>query len=328
MLARSPAAGACAPFFRHMAVLRAAAQVHRKLGATTSHVRRVASSAKVSVHRGSVNIEGPHTLHFEVSEAPSSSSGWGLLWAHGLSSSFQSESNGGWPFEGVPGLADLLSVARYDARGHGGSSESIGDCTWHAMGSDMVHLRRSWGKPKTILGGTSMGAAASLFAALKDTTDIAGLILATPPTCYQQRRKFVPMYRESVDLARRDGLEAAKLAAAGKARPPIFMETERGRDMFDIGWQAKFEMGRKRYCAALDGAAESDLPPPEKLKTLNIPALILAWQSDVQHPLESAEFLHQVLPQSSLHIARSWSQIEEFPAIMRDFLQALMSSKS
>ena len=35
---------------------------------------------------------------------------------------------------------------------------------------------------------------------------------------------------------------------------------------FDIGWRAKFAMGQRRYCAALRGAIDSDLPPPSAIK--------------------------------------------------------------
>ena len=133
-----------------------------------------------------------------------------------------------------------------------------------AMGSDLRGMHeKMFPKGRVVLGGTSMGAAASLYAALE--APVEALVLATPPTCYETRGKFVPLYRESLSVARRQGLQAAKEAAASKARPMIFQDA-RGQQMFEKGWRAKFAMGQRRYCAALQGAIDSDLPPMEALK--------------------------------------------------------------
>mmetsp|Transcript_66261 Transcript_66261/g.170603 ORF Transcript_66261/g.170603 Transcript_66261/m.170603 type:complete len:197 (+) Transcript_66261:1-591(+) len=196
------------------------------------------------------------------------------------------------------------------------------------MGSDMTKLRREWGRKKTVLGGTSMGAAVSLYAAMEDPDGVAGLILATPPTCYEGRQKFVPMYRESAEMAKLQGLEAAKAAAAKKAKPPIFLESEQGRAQFDIGWLQKFDMGVDGYAAAMQCAEASDLPTPKELSQLNIPTLILAWRSDVQHPLETARMLAKTLPDAELVVANTWDEIETFTSHKRRFIQGLMGKAS
>ena len=74
---------------------------------------------------------------------------------------------------------------------------------------------------------------------------------------------------------------------------------------------------------------------------LEIPTLILAWKSDGQHPLESAQILHaptsgssviqnlhnlhsrieDLLPRAQLCVAESWAEIEEFPARISHFLK-------
>jgi len=289
--------------------------------------RAVASTAGARVWRGTVAFEPRRLLRYEVvSHIDGDDGGWGLIWGHGLSSSMRSESEGGWPFASVLGLADMLPVARFDARGHGTSDSAADACsTWPAMGRDLALLRQTWGRRRTILGGTSMGAAASLFAALELHADegLAGLILATPPTCHETRRKLVPMYREGLEATRRSGLEAARCVAAAKTRPPIFQESEFGRAMFDLGWEEKMRMGSERYCAALEGACASDLPPIEALQQIRVPTLILAWASDVQHPVSSAVALAGALPNSELHVAKTWSEIEAFPEHMRTFISRL-----
>merc|ERR1712107_212796 len=121
------------------------------------------------------------------------------------------------------------------------------------------------------------------------------------------------------------GVEAKRLAAS-RARPPIFLESKAGLNSFDLGWEAMFEMGQARFCAALAGSLASDLPSQEQLSTIDVPALILAWRSDVQHPVETARMLHDVLPRSELYIAHRWSDIEkELPDRARTFIQKLIN---
>lgn len=224
-------------------------------------------------------------------------------------------------------MADVMPVARYDARGHGRSDSPMnaGRCVWPEMGTDMWRLARALGRRRAVLGGTSMGAAASLFAALEEPSLVEGLILATPPTCYETRQKFTPMYREFLEVARTQGLAEAKRVADGKPRPPIFAESQQGLDMWELGWKEKFAMGQDRYCQALEGAIASDLPQPELLRSIRCPVLLLAWVSDPQHPSATAETLQELLPNAELHVANSWAEIEAFPKLMRAFLMRIMA---
>ncbi|CAE7466073.1 ABHD11 [Symbiodinium natans] len=300
--------------------------VHHGDALNEMHYKPALLRGSLPVHQGSRSarhVAGPLSLRFEVTRTNKARKDCTFIWTHGLTSSVESESEGGWPFGGVAELSDVLPVVRYDARGHG-KSDASDACTWQAMGSDLrtMHETMLPGRP-VVLGGTSMGAAASLYAALEAPEKVAALILATPPTCYETRRKFVPLYEEGLQLAKEQGLKAAKKAAASKARPPIFLETDAGRASFDIGWRAKFAMGQRRYCAALRGAIDSDLPPPSELKRLTMPILVLAWKSDAQHPLEAAELLCDLLPQAQLHVASCWADVEMLPQQMRQFLQSL-----
>eukprot|EP00933_Yihiella_yeosuensis_P026918 TRINITY_DN20889_c0_g1_i4.p1 TRINITY_DN20889_c0_g1~~TRINITY_DN20889_c0_g1_i4.p1 ORF type:complete len:197 (-),score=52.69 TRINITY_DN20889_c0_g1_i4:251-841(-) len=196
------------------------------------------------------------------------------------------------------------------------------------MGTDLLQMsKRVLRGRKVVLGGTSMGAATSLFAALEDPSSVSALILANPPTCYETRAKFVPLYRESLELASGEGLEAAKVSAQRKARPGIFLETESGRATFDIGWKAKFKMGLERYKAALQGAIHSDLPSQDELRNLQVPTLIIAWKTDAQHPMESAELLCETLPNAELHVAENWAAVKELPQEMRAFLKRIMDTE-
>ena len=97
------------------------------------------------------------------------------------------------------------------------------------MGSDIVRLCTAWSRQRLILGGTSMGAAATLYAALEmmhesDRSSIAGLILATPPTCYEQRAKFVPMRSPELHLT---CFHASFFPFCPLCWPPLFLPFSR-----------------------------------------------------------------------------------------------------
>ena len=62
------------------------------------------------------------------------------------------------------------------------------------------------------------------------------------------------------------------------------------------------------------GAADSDYPDSEAVSALAQPVLILAGAGDPGHPESTARRLHELLPQSELHIAshlpemRAWGE--------------------
>ena len=51
----------------------------------------------------------------------------------------KSEDEGGWPFGGVPSLADVLPVTRYDAQGHGESDQGVAVQSWSHMAEDRAY---------------------------------------------------------------------------------------------------------------------------------------------------------------------------------------------
>ena len=57
-----------------------------------------------------------------------------------------------------------------------------------------------------------------------------------------------------------------------------------------------FSATRLHVQAALGGAAKSDMPDPDRLRQMQIPTLILAWEDDSAHPVSTAEKLAKTLP--------------------------------
>jgi pimeloyl-ACP methyl ester carboxylesterase len=73
----------------------------------------------------------------------------------------------------------------------------------------------------------------------------------------------------------------------------------------------------------LRGAGGSDLPPPRVIEKLEMPVLILAWDTDPGHPLSTAEDLAGLLPDARLDVARRVADISLWPGRVRAFLREI-----
>lgn len=254
-------------------------------------------------------------------------SGHGLpfVWAHGLMSSIETEDALGW--FGWDEAPDAVRLIRYDARGHGNSSAPKGPDAyhWRNLGSDLLAVAAAMDAPRFIAGGMSMGCATAIHAAVQAPERISGLILAMPPMIWENRAAQREMYKS---IAQRgvetDGRAMAKLMSRDLARtlPPWLLEAVPGiAASLAIGVRA---LDRRIIPDLVHGAALSDLPPRPALTALaQVPALILAWTGDSTHPVQSAQELHQLLPNSALHIAANHEEFLRFPDHIRAFAASL-----
>lgn len=246
-------------------------------------------------------------------------SGYPLIWGHGLMGSMALEDATGW-FH--PARGGNVRRIRYDARGHG-CSPSPPDTSayeWSVLGRDMLETARSHaGQQHFALGGQSMGCATTLYAALVAPEETSHLVLALPPTAWESRPAQVERYRKMAQLISQHGMGALIQASRRYPSLPAWLRKEKPADsqaMLDA--LAGFDAAR--LLPILAGAARSDLPPPDQLRLLHMPALILAWPGDDIHPLESAQRLATYLPQARLEIADDSEQLGRWPALIEDFL--------
>ena len=250
-----------------------------------------------------------------------SGKGDALLWGHGLTASIKSED-----------LLDIFEwdkfpkerrLVRYDARGHGETQPSFSPTHyhWESMAQDMILVADALGIEKFIAGGQSMGCASTIYVGMNSPHRVKGMILMNPPTAWETRAEQVSRYKT---LAKIGGLLGGGILAKVMARNP---------ERLLPGWlvEAKREkvygflegikpMKRKTLSNLFNGAALSDLPPREKIKTINHPALILGWSGDPSHPIETATELNELLPQSTLVVADNYSDFQRWPEIIREFV--------
>lgn len=72
---------------------------------------------------------------------------------------------------------------------------------------------------------------------------------------------------------------------------------------------------------ALRGVGQAGLPEPAKLAALSHPTLILAWDTDPLHSVSTAERLAQLIPHSTLHIARNVDDVKTWTQRTADFFR-------
>jgi pimeloyl-ACP methyl ester carboxylesterase len=204
-----------------------------------------------------------------------------FIWGHGLTSSMDGED--ALDIFGWNDFANNIQLVRYDARGHGGTESSYipGHYHWKFLADDMTAIADALHIDMFMAGGQSMGCASAIYAALKAPRRIEGLVLVTPATAWEMRKGVSDSYRK---MAKSSALLGGKLLAKMaerrlKSDPPDWLagapEETIGNAM--IGLKT---MDRKTLSVLYEGAALTDLPSKDVIRSIDIPALILAWAQD------------------------------------------------
>ncbi|MGI2110961.1 alpha/beta fold hydrolase [Shewanella frigidimarina] len=263
------------------------------------------------------------TEQFNINQFNCSISGKGqtLIWAHGSTGCIQSEDAIGlYAWHRFP---KKLQLIRYDAVGHGLSSvgKCVEDYLWPELANDMISVATHCkATSELILGGQSMGSATSLYAALKHPGMVKGLILMNPPNAWHARAAQVDEYHKMAKAARIFGGKGlAKISAKhwDKLLPHWLIN---GHEHSVLGMlDGLKQMTRQTLDQLFRAASLNDLPNKQLLSGLTMPTLILAWHGDKTHPVETAIELHQTLPNSTLHIADSVDEVNEWPELISEF---------
>ena len=239
-----------------------------------------------------------------------------FVWAHALNSCMAHEDDLGlfdWS-----AADDVARVVRYDARGHGGC-----ECAhfedrayrWSALVDDML---RAPGEGPFVAGGASMGAATAMYAAARAPRRVQGLVLVTPPTAWEARPQQAQAYEAAARLVERRGVPAYLKALQSVGEPRILAEEL--PESREIWLRHLSRMDQKAMPSILRGAASSDLPTREEVRSIVVPTLILEWTGDPAHPVSTAESLAELMVLSELHVAGDLAGVRRWPALVRDFL--------
>ncbi len=241
-----------------------------------------------------------------------------VLWGHGLMQSRANEDTRRlWTIaDDVRGAG--FEFVRYDARGHGESSGAPDPSVyqWSSLAEDALALHQELTGAPAVLGGASMGAATMLHAAVRNPQSARALVLVIPPTAWETRAGQRQVYENSASFVRAKG--KARYVEAVQKLPviPILADHPALHPLPP-------DITEEFLPFVLEGAAASDLPPIEALRTLDVPTLILAWDTDPVHPVSTASTLHDTLPRSTLHIAQSVADTRAWGERTVEFLRSL-----
>ncbi|MEO7753840.1 MAG: alpha/beta fold hydrolase [Terracoccus sp.] len=208
-------------------------------------------------------------------------------------------------------------VIRYDARGHGASSGDTepASYTWGNLATDLLCLLDEESPGEPVHGvGQSMGAGTLLHAAVRRPERFSSLVLCIPPTAWASRVAQRAGYLATATLVEECGVSALMDLARTATRPPAV--------------DPQIPVSPPTVPADLlptvfRGAAESDLPSPEAISAIDVPALVLAWDEDPGHPLDTAHRLHDLLPTSRLVIAHSPDDVATWPELVAAHVAAV-----
>lgn len=266
---------------------------------------------------GTVAVRGTRLAYETAGQGPD------LVWGHGLTSSVASED---LMAEGTAPMIEWsrvpARVTRYDACGHG-RSESTTDLdgySWASLAADQLELASALGAERYVAAGASMGAGTALHAALAAPDRVDRLVLAIPPTAWETRAAQVDQWEATAHVIETRGVEPVITAGAELPPPDPFVD--------DVGRAERRAAAMRawdpaRLTLVLRGAAKADFPDRDAVASIAAPTLILAWTGDPVHPVESAQQLHHLLPNSCLHTASTAADLSRWTDVVAEFVAAL-----
>jgi 3-oxoadipate enol-lactonase len=258
------------------------------------------------VEMSTMTVRGCELAYDLIGDAGEDTTNIPFLWGHGLSSSRAHEDRR--PLINLAQIAEYRPVVRYDARGHGESGDAAnpqqGD--WAELALDQIDLMEKLGLDQVALGGASMGTATALHAALRLGGRVRKLILVIPPTAWESRQAQVELYEQMASILEAKGVEPLIQGLRMMPPPDPFIGDD---EWLSNLTEALRGAEAERLAAVFRSAAVADLPPPEEIKTIVAPTLILAWTGDPGHPVSTAEQLKQLLPNSELVFASTADEL-------------------
>ena len=265
-----------------------------------------------------VDIRGCR-LSFDVIENSGSPSGaTPIVWTHGLSSSRADDAE--MPLVDLERLAADRPVLRYDARGHGlsGDLTDPSEGAWAEMALDLIGLVDHAGYDRVVLAGASMGTTTSLHATRHLGARVEKLLLVIPPTGWETRSGSDRCVSADGRHSRSQGHRTPdrRNGRRGAARP-----VRRRRRVADQALDRPASGCARTTRRGLPRCRPSaDLPDPEALRTIEAPALVLAWSGDPGHPVSTAERLGELLPHANVVISSTAAELATWTARTAVFL--------
>lgn len=222
------------------------------------------------------------------------------------------------------GIAEALAndgnkVVLLDLLGHGNSDHPKHASAYRidSYATQLFGLLDHLGADQAVLGGLSLGANASLFAASQQPERVRGLVLEMPVMEWavpSAALAFVPM-----------------LLAAHYAKPVLRFTSDLVRrlprtpvDAFNTLMHAA-SLPPETLASILHGVLVGPVVPTvEQRKSLEMPTLVLAHSRDLIHPFDDAVNLSEQIPDAQLVRARSPLELRLRPERLTDSITSFL----
>ncbi|WP_406274444.1 alpha/beta hydrolase [Nocardia sp. NBC_00881] len=212
-------------------------------------------------------------------------------------------------------LAPGRRLLTYDQRGHGHSTGRpvVEDYRFENFAADLLALLDTvdLGEPMD-LAGSSLGCDCALRAAIAEPHRFRRLALLIPPASWESRPgRATQWYFDTADDIETLGPAVWREKSVHAEPLPIFADYPR----FDLIPDVADEL----LPSVLRGVGMSELPDPDAIASLRHPTIILAWDTDPLHPVSTAQRLHELMPNSTLHVAKSVEDIKSWTGRVAEF---------
>ncbi|MCK4566855.1 MAG: alpha/beta hydrolase [Candidatus Thorarchaeota archaeon] len=215
-------------------------------------------------------------------------------------------------FMQLKGLSNDFHVIALELNGHGKSPDSSNENTIESYLSDIDEIVTQYEKP--VLAGHSMGGALSQLYALRHPEKIGGIILIGTGAKLRVAPLIFDMLRNNFE---------GYVDAAGSY---MFSE-ETSTELIEA---SKIEIRKcKPSIINRDFAACNDFDIMEMISNISLPALILVGDQDLMTPVKYSSYLHERLPNSTLHVIENaghsvmLEQPGQFNAHISEWMSAL-----
>lgn len=224
--------------------------------------------------------------------------------------------------EVVPALADRYHVIVPDLRGHGETEAPDGPYSVVEFANDVIALLDSLGHPKAAIVGLSMGGYISLQLLTRTPERLTACVLAdTSGRADTEERKQARAAQ--AEVIRKDGLGAF----ANLVLPRMFSASAfTGRpDLVERFRQTITSQQPEAVVAALQALA-SRPEMLERLKTVEVPTLVLVGSEDAATTPQESHDLAAAIPDATLVVLpgaghmSNWEDPEGFSRAVRTFL--------
>lgn len=184
-------------------------------------------------------------------------------------------------------LSKFVRLVRIELPAHGASPlpENSERLIWPSIAADIRELAANSGFDHYFIGGFSQGAGISTHVCI-DNPNVIGLVAVMLPKIWDERPQVRRTYNKLVSRFETQNGE--------NVLERLFAITKYAPDQ--IGWnsgdagrinQLMLKMTTGAAIMILNGAIQSDMPEKISAKNMGLPSLVVGWEHDINHPIQS-----------------------------------------